>query len=174
MRLFKFFIRITLLLFILFAVFVFTMSVLGYEPAVIISGSMRPKMPIGTICFIDKKYPFKNYRVGDIIVYISKNKKVVHRIVEKNDHGYRTKGDANINVDVALITEEIYYGKCVFYIPYIGLIVMTFQSFNGKVLLLGSLVLILTTYFMLDDLDKEKNNRNIEYNENNENSENSL
>lgn len=164
MKLIDLLIRLTIVAFILFAGFVLIMSFLGYEPAVIISGSMRPKMPTGSICFIDKSHPFDEYRVGDIIVYNSKGRKVVHRIVEKTEDGYRTKGDSNINVDAVLITNDIYYGKCILYIPYVGLVVMAFQSTQGKIILFLLLLLSLTAFFMIHDLKK---NINTDNNQNN-------
>jgi signal peptidase len=85
---------------------------------------------------------------------MSKDKKVVHRVVEVTKDGYRTKGDANENVDVKEITKDIYYGKCIFYLPYAGFIVMAFQSDFGKIGLVIILILLFATYYVLNDMEK--------------------
>ena len=154
MKIYGMFIKFIILLFIVFTVFVLGMYLCGKEPAIIVTGSMKPKLGPGTICFIDKEYPFKEFKVGDILVYMSKDKKVVHRVVEVTKDGYRTKGDANEKVDVKEITEDIYYGKCIFYIPYAGSVVMAFQSTYGKIALVLILVLLFATYCVLSAMDK--------------------
>lgn len=156
MRLIGFFVRIIILFLVGFSALVLVMVLMGKEPATIISGSMRPKMPIGSICFIDKDHPFEDFKVGDIIVYNSKGKKIVHRIVEIKEDGYKTKGDANSKVDVVTVNKDLYYGKCIFYIPYVGLLVMAFQSTTGKIIFVILLLLLFCSYFMLGDLERKE------------------
>ena len=154
MKIYGMFIKIIIGLFVIFTLFILCMYFTGNEPAIIVTGSMRPKMGPGSIVFIDKDYPFENFNKGDILVYISKDKKVVHRVVEVTENGYRTKGDANPNVDVKEITKDIYYGKCALYIPYAGMIIMAFQSSYGKVCLIILLVLLFATYCVLNDMER--------------------
>ena len=157
MKIYGMFIKIVIIIFVIFTLFVLGMFLAGYEPAIIVTGSMKPKMPVGTIAFIDKSYPYEQFQTGDILVYTAGDIRVVHRVVEVNEKGYRTKGDAREKMDTATITKDIYYGKCVFYIPYAGLVVMAFQSTMGKISLLIIIASLCVTYYFIKEIEKYKN-----------------
>ena len=76
------------------------------------SNSMVPTFKKGDLIFIKKQ---KEYNVGDIITYevIEQDTKylVTHRIIEKCENGYITKGDANNTKDEETIYENVIKGK---------------------------------------------------------------
>ena len=41
----------------------------GVKPFLMITGSMEPNIPVGSICFIDTNYDYEKIRVNDIIMY---------------------------------------------------------------------------------------------------------
>ena len=112
----------------LFSVIVF----LDMNPYVIVSGSMEPELPVGSLCMIDcqQKVPDE----GDIISYNAGDSVITHRVAEVTDEGYVTKGDANDSKDPGIVKQKQVFGTCVFSIPKAGYAVMFFRSLKGSVL----------------------------------------
>lgn len=116
-------------------------NVFGYEFNVVQSESMK-----GTL----NKYDFlviikvdaSKIQQGDIIVFFdnSQNYKIVHRvceIIETDDvFYYQTKGDNNPEVDNGYRTAEEIYGKYLFTIPYLGILITFFSSQYGLLVIL--------------------------------------
>lgn len=79
------------------------------------SNSMVPKFKKGDFIVIKKQ---KKYNVGDIITFevIEENSKyyITHRIVEKNENKFITKGDANNKNDNYKVYENAIKGKVIF------------------------------------------------------------
>jgi signal peptidase len=76
-----------------------------YRTATVLSGSMRPTVPEGSVVFITPLAP-AGVRVGDVVMYqipVENRRVVTHRVVEVLESGdhpvVRTKGDANDQVD---------------------------------------------------------------------------
>jgi signal peptidase len=83
-----------------FAVAYAALTVVGYKPVAVYSGSMEPKIPVGGLV-LDRAIPAKEVRVGDVITFTDpyvKGRLVTHRVIDvlQTPHGlaYRTKGDA--------------------------------------------------------------------------------
>lgn len=93
---------------------------IGIRPMVIMSGSMEPELSTGSLCFVNTKASFGKVEEGDIITYKLLEGKVTHRAVEITDKGIITKGDANRVNDLGAVTEDTFYGKVFFNIPYAG------------------------------------------------------
>lgn len=74
-------------------------GIFGIKPAVVLSGSMEPKIKTGDLIFIHEIDPSK-LKNGDVICYLVSGKAITHRIVdittsEEGDVHYVTQGDAN-------------------------------------------------------------------------------
>ena len=92
----------------------------GHKPLVIISGSMSPTLQIGGILYYHE-YDVKNFKKGDILVYKTKDHIISHRVVEKTQDGYVTKGDYNKSNDSNIVNFNQILGKGTNWcIPYIG------------------------------------------------------
>lgn len=102
------------------------------NPYVIVSGSMEPELPVGSICFIDCQQ--KAPEAGDIISYKAGDSVITHRVVEVTNEGYVTKGDANDSRDPGVVKQTQVFGTYVFNIPKAGYAVMFFRSLRGIVL----------------------------------------
>ena len=87
----------------------------GNKPAVIVSGSMEPTIKTGALVLIHF-YDFGDCGVGDIITYYHPGFKelVTHRVVEKGEDYYWTKGDANVARDSISVIEDNFYGKVIY------------------------------------------------------------
>ncbi len=125
---------IFLLLIICFAYAALTIR--GIQPYVVISGSMEPEIPVGSVCLVDTKTPYNEICVNDIISFEKgKDKTVTHRVVSVTREGIATKGDANKTGDGITTTESNYRGKTIAAIPYAGYAVFFLKSFPGKILI---------------------------------------
>ena len=102
------------------------------NPYVILSGSMEPELPVGSLCMIDCQQ--KEPDEGDIISYKAGDSFITHRVVEVTDEGYVTKGDANDSKDPGVVKPKQVFGTCVFSIPKAGYAVMFLRSLKGIVL----------------------------------------
>lgn len=139
---------------------------LGYPPYIILSGSMEPDIPTGSLVFIDTHEHAP--QEGDVVAYrLPDDVMVVHRIVAYDeDQGlYTMKGDRNDLPDASQIKNEDIVGSYMLCIPYMGYVMQKFEYpaihlgaglyLSGPVLLLISAVLILNIadYLLHDDPD---------------------
>lgn len=92
------------------------------KSVVVISGSMEPEIPVGSLVFIDQRDQSVDpgdviaYRIGDTMDTI-----IVHRVVDQNNDGtYITKGDSNDTDDPASVTKQQIVGKEIFCVPKAG------------------------------------------------------
>ena len=91
----------------------------GWSRAVILSGSMEPSMSI-----------------GDIVVFDSGGLSVTHRILEKAQEGFVTKGDANNVPDKELLSENHIIGRVAVVIPMVGKAVLFLKNPAGMMLIM--------------------------------------
>ena len=118
-------------------------SVFAFKLAVIRSGSMEPAMPVGTLVVWHSVDP-ADIEVGDVIAFSSSTDAdvtVSHRVVDVLDSGFRTKGDANTDVDLEVVSASDVVGKVDFDIPYVGSALVHIEHFIhtsiGFTLLIG-------------------------------------
>ncbi len=111
----------------------------GINAYVIVSNSMNPSIPIGSVIYTKKETV---YKIGDIVAYPQKGKTISHRIDDVIKIGsqiyYSTKGDANTTSDFDLVERGIIFGKTVFFLPYIGEIILALR--NQNLILLGAVL----------------------------------
>lgn len=107
-------------------------TVLDMKPYVVVSGSMEPELPVGSICLIDSAD--KEPKAGEIISFKAGDAVVTHRVVTVTDEGYVTKGDANDGVDPGIVKSEQIVGTYAADIPYAGYAVMFLRTMKGIIL----------------------------------------
>jgi signal peptidase len=114
------------------------------------SGSMEPAIKTGSVVVV---IPKKRYYVGEIVTYDmgggKKKNLVTHRIKESvGENEFRTKGDANGDLDPKIIGDSQIVGKVVFSIPYLGYIAGFAKSPKGFILL----VIVPSTIIIYEEL----------------------
>ena len=127
----------------------FVLWVLGIEPKIVASGSMEPKIKVGSLCFVNTRTDYDKIEKGDIIAYYSKDgTQVTHRVTEKTLNGLVTKGDANHVNDGIAVTPENYIGKTTLSIPYLGYVFAFLQTMTGKLVVIGCVLLLVVIQFV--------------------------
>lgn len=121
----------------------------GYKYLNILTGSMSPTMPVGTIIVV-KHIDFNDLQVGDVITYktYSGDFNVTHRIhsINKNNQTVITKGDATTNLDEPVSASRI-VGVVVAYFPQLGY-VFDFIRNNIILITIGIILILFVLNFM--------------------------
>lgn len=90
-------------------------SVFGYRFAYVLSASMEPTLDTHSTTVM--KVNAGDYKTGDIIVYKQKvdgsKIHIIHRIIDKTDEGFITKGDNNPERDPWIVSEDQVIGRVV-------------------------------------------------------------
>lgn len=126
-----------------FALWMAAPRLLGWTPEIVLSGSMEPALPAGSVAFAAPVAP-DNVRVGDVITFRHPDNPgmlVSHRVVAvvSTDAGlaFRTKGDANEAEDSWIVQEENLIGRIRWHVPYLGHVASRVQTPAGFVALVG-------------------------------------
>jgi signal peptidase len=120
---------IAAVLFALILILVVIPRVAGSTPYTILTGSMVPQLPPGTVV-VDRPEPFTSIRVGDVVTYqIASGEPAVatHRVIAINvesdgSQSLTMKGDANPSPDLKHVIGEQVRGVVWYSIPYVGYI----------------------------------------------------
>lgn len=110
---------------------------MGYHLYTVISGSMEPEIPVGSLVYIKYVEP-KEIVEGDVIAFYGSDADgsiITHRVVSNSTAmgEFITKGDANEENDMNPVMYNQYMGKMIRSIPKIGGIVQTIMGGSGKV-----------------------------------------
>lgn len=124
----------------------------GFQSFTVLSGSMSPTIPTGSIVYTQKA---DRIRRGDVITFKRKDVNITHRVVDIMDKDgklvsglvspllgapmqaeifYRTKGDANNSVDSDLVPQSAVVGKTFVNIPSIGRLTGFLKSIPGFII----------------------------------------
>ena len=98
--------------------------VLGWGVSHILTGSMEPTIPVGSLILIHNQ---KEYEVGDIVTYEGNSRPVTHRIIAINGDMIVTQGDSNNGKDIPFDRSRV-IGKVVCTIPRLGELLATFKN----------------------------------------------
>lgn len=126
----------------------------GNRPVVVLTGSMEPTYPVGSLTYYHPA-TFEEIKNGDVITFSAGESLVTHRVKEKNDlsRNFITKGDNNETQDINPVEEVDLIGKTsTIAIPYLGYIV----SYGKNILVIVAMGAILLTSHLLDTMDKKQ------------------
>ena len=122
--------------------FVLAASRQGWEFDAVLSGSMEPALGVGGLVVI-KPAEAQGIKMGDVISFKLPgiNTPICHRVIgiEEADGNlfFQTKGDANEEPDLYLVSAQDVTGKAVFYTPYVGYLGYLAQFGRTPVALMG-------------------------------------
>jgi signal peptidase len=108
--------------------------VAGFQPLVVLSGSMEPAISAGDAIVTRGVNP-SAVRVGDVVTFVDQtrgNQLITHRVVEARHDGaqysFVTKGDSNTGVDRWSIDQDGTLGQFAFRVPKLGFIITVMST----------------------------------------------
>ena len=125
--------------------FVALYFLLPFRLVAVVSGSMEPTIPTGSLCIVNIRIPYEKIEEGDVIVYVRKSDglRIIHRVIAVTDDGLVTKGDHNQIDDGLSTTQENFYGKSLVHIPEVGNLAMKAKTPAGLAIIGAALVAVL-------------------------------
>ena len=133
--------------------------IFGMKAAIILTGSMEPKIPTHSVVFVDTHTQVNEINVGDIIAFrVNDDTTVTHRVIEidNNLNEFITKGDANETEDLAPVPFDNFMGKTELVIPYVGGIILELKGSKGIILLAGIIIFNLLLDYIIKTSSKIK------------------
>lgn len=152
---------------VILAVLLVGVRLIGLQPYTVLSGSMEPTYPVGSLIYVKATDP-QDVEVGQPITFVLNEDLVVatHRVIEIDEENQRfyTKGDANEAADGQPVHFKNLIGVPVFSIPYLGYVASYIQQSPGlyvciavgAVLLLVVFLPDLIRWMKSDDSEKKK------------------
>lgn len=142
---------------VLLAVALVGVRVVGLQTYAVVSGSMEPDYPVGSLLYV-KSVDYKQLEVGDVITFmIDEDTVATHRIIEiiPDDEDpevlrFRTKGDNNQVEDGTPVHYKNIIGTPVFCIPKLGYFANYIQNPPGMYLAIGGAAILLILVFLPD------------------------
>lgn len=111
--------------------------IVGYEVYEVVSGSMEPEIPVGSVLYV-KAADLSQVAEGEIIAYQDVDAVVAHRVVHNRTSlgEFVTKGDANNTEDREPVPYDAVVGRVEMTIPVLGMFLAFFSTVIGKVYLI--------------------------------------
>lgn len=142
---------------VIMAILIVGVKLVGIQPYAVLSGSMEPTYPVGSLIY-DKKVDASTLQEGDVITFmISEDMVATHRIVAiVPDEEYpsvlrfQTKGDANADPDAGLVHYKNVVGTPVFKIPMLGYVAEFVKRPPGLYIAIAVAALLLLLEFLPD------------------------
>lgn len=108
-------------------------NALGYEMYHVISGSMEPTLPVGSLIYVEILTP-EEIQAEDIIAFRSEGTVITHRVLRNRmvEGEFVTKGDANAAADMNTVLYEELIGRVKYHIPVLGSLMALWTSTLGK------------------------------------------
>jgi signal peptidase len=125
---------------------------LGITGYVVLTGSMEPKIPVGSLVYVKETDPSQLSK-GEVILFYSaetgEDIPIAHRVVENRtgDGTLITKGDANEKEDIAPVRYENVIGKVVRSVPGLGRLVAPLSTMTGKI---GLFLIVLAGLILME------------------------
>lgn len=107
---------------------------MGYEIYEVVSGSMEPEIPVGSLLYAKSAAP-EEICPGDVIVFMKDGSTVTHRVEENRyvEGEFITKGDANSEEDMLPVPYESLRGRVVWHLPVLGGVMSLLAGTTGKI-----------------------------------------
>ena len=128
----------------------------GYNAYVVVSGSMEPTIPVGSLVYAHETDP-STLNEGDVIVFINPERgttPITHRVMS-NDTASQTivtKGDANEREDMNPATYDNVIGKVMYHMPRVGFAASFMTSALGKLIM----ALVMLEAWLLIEIGRRK------------------
>lgn len=147
-----------LIVFAVIAAILILPVVFGCKSMAVVSGSMEPNIPVGSIVIV-READEDELAVGDIITYaMSGNTMVTHRItaIDMDARCVTTKGDANEVADGNPVAFPDIVGKELFHVPFLGYLTIYIKTPLGIVGVCGVMIVLILLNFLPSVFEKDE------------------
>jgi signal peptidase len=149
---------ILLVLIVLLCVPIAIPNYLGYQVYTVISGSMEPAIPVGSLVYVRQTEP-ETIASGDVIAFYGAGADggiTTHRVVENHlvEGEFVTKGDANDTNDINPIPYGNLIGKVIGSIPYLGTAAQLLVENTGKLIAAGAILFAVLLHLIASLIDR--------------------
>ena len=135
---------------VILSVFISISSCREFRIFCILSGSMGPTIPTGSLILVHTDVEL---HTEDIVTFHQEDAVITHRIMRMiDDQTYITKGDANDSEDPLPLSRSQIVGKVILHVPFIGYIVSFMKRY---------LWLLCTAFFAWQITQKKKRRRSL-------------
>lgn len=149
---------------VLLAFLLMGIRLFGLQVYTVLSGSMEPDYPTGSLVYVKETDPAA-LENGDVITFRMANGTVAtHRIIElvpdeedPQTIRFRTKGDANEIVDGSLVGYDSVIGRVVFCLPLLGYLAALIMQPAGRIVTVAVALILVLSEVMLSMLSEDKN-----------------
>lgn len=110
---------------------------MGYEAYEVVSGSMEPEIPVGSVVYVKYTEP-EDIEEEDVIAFESNSSVIVHRVKQNKvvSGEFVTKGDANEAEDFRTVSYSDLIGRVEYHFPIVGRLMSVYATRAGKIYLL--------------------------------------
>lgn len=152
----------------------FRIPFISLDARAVLTGSMEPAIPTGSVVFIR---PYNEYKEGDIITFRRADSEtqtpITHRVMGREFTDgmavYVTQGDANEYADTTVVHHSEIYGKVIWHLPYIGRLLELSRTPFGfmLIIILPALLVVIDesrkvwAYLRRDKISKETTDESI-------------
>ena len=146
---------------VVLAVLLVGVRLVGLTPYTVISGSMEPTYPVGSLLYVQKVDPTALQEGDPVTYYMSGGQVVTHRVIEVVEDPavgvcYRTKGDANNIADSSLLKYTQVIGRPVMAVPLLGYVSWFIQNPPGTYIAVAAVLMLLSLGSLIDVLFPNK------------------
>jgi len=147
---------------IILAMLLVGLKFFGFQIYTVVSGSMEPTYHVGSLIYV-REVDTNTLKVKDPITFkLGDNTIATHRIVEivpdeenPKEYKFRTKGDANEDIDANLVEPNKVLGKAYFTVPYLGYLATYIQSYPGNMVAICTSIALIILVIMIDMITEE-------------------
>lgn len=124
---------------------------LGFKTYNVVSSSMAPAIPEGSLIMVKEIDPYE-IKEGDVIAFEADGPVVSHRVVKNDafDARFITKGDANEDVDLKDVQYDQLIGIVACHLPLLGRVGSYISTVSGR-LMMGELIVVCMLLFIVSD-----------------------
>lgn len=131
-------------------------DLVGIRMYTVLTGSMEPEIKPGDLAIV-KAIDVDSLDINDVITFRYGEYVVTHRIVDKEEGGFITKGDNNNVEDKEIIYENDVIGKVITTIPKLGHL----MAFLAKPIVIA-VSLMLVALLIIKESFSDDNDKNVE------------
>lgn len=157
---------VIVILAVIFALLLVGARLFGVRVYSVVSGSMEPEYPVGSLIYVKQVTP-SEVKVGDVITFVlSNNTPATHRVIDIDSDAqlFYTQGDANFRINEETGEKEFIkdapvhfnnlIGKPVFKIPLLGYAAYYIQHPPGTYIAIAAGAVLLILVFLPDIFKK--------------------